>query len=214
MELRTAPNIHLPSQIVNFLAHQVLGAAKDGWALGNWIADLMKGESINDYPREVQEGILIHRHIDAFTDAHPEVKAAIAILRDQHHKYAPVVLDILFDHILAKDFEQLTGFEISRFAAGAYERLLGFYPFLLQKHQDRLDSMISYRWLEKYHQLEALEDVFLRLKRRARFRGNFEHAIQSYQTHQAALNAHFDSFWPELVAETECFSRQFLSEDS
>ena len=45
-------------------------------AVGNLIADQVKGNEIQHFPLEVQKGIYLHRAIDEFTDAHPYLKIA------------------------------------------------------------------------------------------------------------------------------------------
>ena len=57
---------------MNFLAHILLSGAEDDLLkLGNFMGDTVRGKQYLDYPEEVQRGILLHRQIDTFTDAHP-----------------------------------------------------------------------------------------------------------------------------------------------
>ncbi len=56
------------------------------------------------YPARVISGIRLHRAIDVYTDAHPEVLAAKAFLPSPYRRYAGILLDMWFDHCLARDF--------------------------------------------------------------------------------------------------------------
>ena len=55
---------------MNYLAHIYLSGDNDLVTVGNFIADGIKGKSYKKYPKEIQTGVLLHRNIDTFTDAH------------------------------------------------------------------------------------------------------------------------------------------------
>ena len=94
---------------MNFLAHLFLAgpaAAPDyaGRLVGQFIADSVPGRQLLAYPAAVQVGIRAHRAIDAFTDQHPLVRRTTARLRAAGlGKYAGVVADMGYDHLLARE---------------------------------------------------------------------------------------------------------------
>ena len=59
---------------MNYLAHIYLSGNNDFITIGNFIADGIRGNRYKKYPKEIQIGILLHREIDTFTDAHPIVR--------------------------------------------------------------------------------------------------------------------------------------------
>lgn len=83
---------------MNFLAHLYLSGNKDHLIIGNFIADMVKGSQINGYSPTVKEGILLHRQIDTFTDAHVVVNRSKDRLRERYRLYAGVVVDMYYDH--------------------------------------------------------------------------------------------------------------------
>ena len=90
---------------MNYLAHLLLSGTNEELMLGNFIADHVKGSSINSYSPEVQRGIVIHRMIDHFTDQHEVTALGKMRLRPYVNKYAPVALDVIYDHYLARNWE-------------------------------------------------------------------------------------------------------------
>jgi acyl carrier protein phosphodiesterase len=52
---------------------------------------------------DVQKGIILHRAIDTFTDAHPFLDKAKK-LHSRYHHYAGVIVDVFYDHFLAKNW--------------------------------------------------------------------------------------------------------------
>ena len=90
---------------MNHLAHFVLSGDDDDLAIGNFLADFITNRQLPDFTEGVQRGIHLHRAIDAFTDAHPVVKQSTKRLHPFHHKYSPVIVDVYYDFLLAKNWE-------------------------------------------------------------------------------------------------------------
>ena len=55
---------------MNFLAHIYLSNENDLLKIGNFIADSIHGNHYLHFEEEIRKGIILHRHIDTFTDAH------------------------------------------------------------------------------------------------------------------------------------------------
>ena len=83
---------------MNFLAHLYLSGNDEPLMVGNFIADHIRGYDWKAFPQQIQNGILLHRFIDEYTDNHPIVEQSKALMRNTFHKYTPVISDIYFDH--------------------------------------------------------------------------------------------------------------------
>ena len=59
---------------MNFLAHIYLSGDNEMIAIGNFIADGIRGKQYKKFQKDIKTGILLHRQIDTFTDAHPIVR--------------------------------------------------------------------------------------------------------------------------------------------
>jgi len=90
---------------MNYLAHAYLSGGSDEVLIGNFIGDSVKGKQYLNYRAQVQEGILIHRQIDFFTDNHALVKQCAGHFRQAYGRYSGIVTDVIFDHFLAKYWE-------------------------------------------------------------------------------------------------------------
>jgi acyl carrier protein phosphodiesterase len=73
---------------MNYLAHLFLAGENEKFLIGNFIADHVKGSTIDSFHTEIQMGIRMHRSIDRYTDSHPIVQQSIVRLRPKYHKYA------------------------------------------------------------------------------------------------------------------------------
>ena len=65
---------------MNYLAHIFLSGNDRCIQIGNFIGDGVKGDGYKQYPRKFQQGILLHREIDAFSDRHPLVREAVGTM--------------------------------------------------------------------------------------------------------------------------------------
>ena len=91
---------------MNFLAHIYLSGDSRELLIGNFIGDYVKGKDYEKYPPAIQDGILLHRKIDWFTDDHSITKKAKKLVRGQYGLYAGIVIDIFYDHYLSANWDQ------------------------------------------------------------------------------------------------------------
>ena len=90
--------------IMNFLAHIYLSGDDDQIKIGNFMADSIRGHSYENYPSDIKKGILLHRAIDSFTDMHPIYRKSKHRLHEKYGHYSGVIMDIFYDHFLAKNW--------------------------------------------------------------------------------------------------------------
>ncbi len=91
---------------MNFLAHIYLSGNDTDLIIGNFIADGIKGKKYKKFSPGIQKGILLHREIDTFTDAHPIVRQSTKRLHKNYGHYSGIIVDILYDHFLAKNWSR------------------------------------------------------------------------------------------------------------
>ncbi len=91
---------------MNTLAHLYLSGDDPDLLLGNFIGDSVRGDDFLQLEYRVQQGVLLHRSIDRFTDQHAVFKHICSMMRDGFSRYAPVVADVFLDHFLARDWER------------------------------------------------------------------------------------------------------------
>ena len=105
---------------MNYLAHVYLSGTNDLIKIGNFMADSIKGNQYLNYEKEFQYGILLHRHIDSFTDSHPIYRQSKHRLHEKYGHYSGVIMDILYDHFLAKNWATYSRGKLEDFAVDFY----------------------------------------------------------------------------------------------
>jgi acyl carrier protein phosphodiesterase len=192
-----------PNQM-NFLAHLYLSGKNEELLLGNFIADAVKGKQYEQFPEAVQKGILLHRQIDTYTDTHPVVELSKARLRSRYHKYAPVIVDVYYDHFLAANWNEFSEEPLQSYSQNIYQLILGQQAILPEKSRHFSTYMIRYNILEAYSRLEGIEKVLKGMSQRARFDSGMETAVEELEEHYSLFENEFRLFFTDL--------RQFVND--
>lgn len=191
---------------MNFLAHIYLSGEDTAIQTGNFIADAVKGNQFTQYALSVQKGIRLHRAIDAFTDQHPIVLESTERLRESQQKYAPVVVDIFYDHFLAKNWHCYHTEDLHNFTQNFYERIKQ-EPHLPPKIQHLLPYMIRQNWLYNYQKISAIKQVFEGMSGRTSFSSNLLNAPEMLEKYYEEFQKDFDCFFPEIIS----FAQKWLA---
>lgn len=193
---------------MNFLAHIYLSGDSLKIQIGNFIADSIKGKQFEDFDDEIQKGIRLHRAIDAYTDQHPIVQQSTERLKETQKRYAPVAVDIFYDHFLAKNWENYHQEPLESFVNTFYENLQQYHDILPSEVQYMLPYMIRQNWLYNYQKMKGIERVFEGMSQRTSFQSNLLHAPKDLLTHYDAFEEDFRLFFPELINFCKDFEKE------
>ena len=183
---------------MNFLSHLYLAGNSEDLIIGNFIADSVKGNAFNQFSHGIQKGILLHRKIDSFTDTHPVVEQSKERLRERYKKYASVIVDIYYDHYLAKNWSLYSTIELSEFVQNIYTIIQKNNAILPEKSAHFTKYMLQHNILFAYSKLEGIERVLSGMAHRASFKSNMEYAIHDLKEHYLLFEQEFSLFFPEL----------------
>lgn len=167
--------------------------------LGNFIADAVKGKKYLDYPEGVKNGILLHRFIDDFTDHHPIVLETKLLFRPRYHKLSPILVDIVYDHYLAKNFHQYHQKPLRVFVDDAYATLQNRKAEMPTRLQTMMPYMLQYDWLYNYQYKEGMQRVLLGMSRRVREGAVLQYGWEDMLVHYSEIENQFTAFFDELV---------------
>ena len=183
---------------MNFLSHLYLSGNSEGIIIGNFIADAVKGKEYEKFSSDIQNGILIHRKIDSFTDAHPIVEKSKKRLREKYRKYAGVIVDIYYDHCLAKNWKTYSSIELEEYEKFIY-LLVEKHKLILPYNSQRFAQyMVKYNILTAYSEIQGIERVLKGMANRATFESKMEEAIHELQENYSLFEEEFNLFFPEL----------------
>ena len=153
---------------MNFLAHLYLANENSERKIGNFIADSIKGSHFKHLPFGIQKGIIHHRAIDTYTDSHPIVKRSKRRLHNRYGHFKGVIIDILYDHYLAKDWDKYSKISLDVFSEESYQLLQDHITILPQKIQYLLPYMRSQNWLFNYRSIEGISKILWGMDKRTK----------------------------------------------
>ena len=167
------------------------------------LGDFVKGKDLSHLPDHWQQGIRLHRAIDVYTDHHPIVKQLRTELGPLR-RYGGIIIDILFDHILAQQFTRHNhGEELTSFAAKVYADFLRQPQVLPENFLPISQRMAEYDWLTSYQHEGILQRVLERTSMRLSRRPPLGDACEWYVEERDRLDSLFCDFYFELCRFTE-----------
>ena len=183
---------------MNFLSHIFLSGENDHIKIGNFIADAIKGKRYTSYPIKVQQGIILHRQIDTFTDCHPTVKISKKRLHPRYRHYDGVIIDILYDHYLAKNWSNYNEIPLDQYVQTFYMLLKTNFSILPKKIQHMLPYMINGNWLYNYKSIKGIEKVLQGMDKRTKNRSQMRLAIEDFTLYYNEFENDFTLFFEKL----------------
>jgi acyl carrier protein phosphodiesterase len=200
---------------LNFLAHILLSGDNDDIKIGNFLGDFVKGRlnklTNSQYSEGVINGMALHREIDYFTDTHPVVKQSIDRLQPKYHKFSGIVVDMFYDHILAKNFHQYSSISLSEYSQNFYQ-LLEKRKSEIPEPMDRMvKSMVTRDWFIGYKSLEGIEWALTGISKRLSFESGIENATEELKKDYDLYEEEFKIFFPEIIENCKKFLKENVS---
>ena len=167
--------------------------------LGNFIGDYVKGQQFLNYPDNVAKGIVLHRHIDSFTDSHPVIIECIVKLRPAFGKYAGIVIDIFLDHFLAVNWRSYSFEKLSAFTKRFHAVILANFFQLPSPVKLFVPFLIQHKRLQSYESFEGVEKTLRIMARHTSLPAETEFALQILEEEYLFFNDAFNTFFPQII---------------
>lgn len=188
---------------MNYLSHIYLSGESEEIKLGNFIGDFVKGQQFHKYPPNVAKGIVLHRHIDSFTDSHSLVNECIVKLRPGFGKYSGIVIDIFFDHFLAVNWHHYSVEKLSSFTKRFHAVLLSNFFQLPSQVKMFLPFLIQNKRLQSYASFQGIEKTLRIMVQRTSLPSETEFAMKILENEYPFFNQAFNQFFPEIISFVE-----------
>jgi acyl carrier protein phosphodiesterase len=192
---------------MNYLAHVFLARATPALLTGGLLGDFVKGRIDDAWPAAMRTGIELHRAIDHYTDAHPLVTASRALIAPERRRFAGILVDVFYDHFLARHWPRHAELPLDRFTQHVYAVLWPQRREFPERLQRILPWMRADDWLASYADLDAVAAALRGMARRCRYAERarpLAGGIDDLHAHYAPLERQFLDFFPQL----ECFAAE------
>ncbi len=197
---------------MNFLAHLYLSKdLPEEIAVGNFMADAVKGQnSMSLYSEDMQAGIKLHRAIDSFTDSHQVFRQGTKRLHQNYGKFAPVIMDIYYDHILAVNWEKYADVSLQEFSRSQYKLLTRYKSHLPNRTRQWLRYMKFENLLYNYSSEEKIEKVLKLMDKRTANVSRMGSAINELRFFKDEYTQEFYLFFDEMKSYVRIVEESIL----
>jgi acyl carrier protein phosphodiesterase len=194
---------------MNFLAHLVLSPKETDFISGNIAADFLKGPDRKFVSKGVQSGISMHRFVDQFTDTHVLVKTSKDRVKNHFRLLSGVLIDVFYDHFLAKDFELIANISLEEFCEYIYKTLEKNISELPPKLQQFIPVMIRENILFSYRRLAGIQTALTRINLRVTKKFSVGLAMAILNDMYDFLENDFRQYFPCLINVTESYRKNY-----
>jgi len=186
---------------VNYLAHLYLSEATVESRLGNFLGDFVRGEERQRIDPALEAGIVRHHRIDAYTDDHPQTMISRRrIDRVKYRHLGGVLVDVFYDHFLAKHWATYHDQPLDDFAQEIYSTFRAYHGYLPRMARFVIRRMTEERRLESYREVNGIEEALHRIAYRMRRPDIIVGAVEELTANYEGFEEDFRLFFPDLIA--------------
>ncbi|MBS1144912.1 MAG: hypothetical protein H6R14_2318 [Proteobacteria bacterium] len=193
---------------MNFLAHAVLAGNDPALIVGGVVGDWIKGPLPGSLAPELARGVALHRAIDRHADHHPAFQRSRQRVSAERRRYAGVLVDIFYDHLLARDWPLAT--PLAEACRGIYGHLGDHLPDLPEHARPAMRLMADEDWLGSYAEVDGIADVLQRMSRRARLPNPLAGAEVEFVADAAGFAEDFRIWY----ADAQAFSADWINRNA
>jgi len=211
---------------MNFLAHlwltEKVGLPLAGAVLGDFVRgrvgaitqDLSEKRSnpkgVNVFEADMALSIRLHRRVDVVTDRHPKVLQAIARFEPGSRRYAGILLDMIYDHALALQWNDFSREPLGNFARRAAKAVAAEGQSFNNAGANAPSAWRFRRLLISYRGETGIDRAIARMAMRLRRPEGLLNAAVNWRSHVAAAINDL----PTLLKDLSEASRAFLVENA
>lgn len=193
---------------MNFLAHAFLAGDDPALRVGGVVGDWIKGPLPGILPPDLARGVALHRAIDSFAETHPAFCASRNRVSAGRRRYAGILVDIFYDHLLARDWPTHHPEALTDYCAKLYRQINDRLNALPDHARPAMQLMARENWLHSYNGLEGIADVLARMAQRARQPNPLAGGEVEFSTAPDAFAADFRHF----IDDAQDFVARWISE--
>jgi acyl carrier protein phosphodiesterase len=186
---------------MNFLAHSVLAGERQTDRIGGVIGDFVKGYLPAGLSPALASGVALHRAIDHYADSHPAFAASRARVSLERRRVSGVLVDLFYDHLLARDWHAHASSTLEAHALGLYAELADHDVALPDKAREITERMRRNDWLCSYRDVAAVALAIDRMAlHRLRRPNALAGGIEEFLADAGGFASDFSAFFPDAVA--------------
>ncbi|MCY0978907.1 ACP phosphodiesterase [Chryseobacterium wangxinyae] len=187
---------------MNFLAHSFL-TFNDGQIVGQFLEDFIRNKDRYSFPKDIQDGITLHRAVDTFTDSHPAIHEAKKVFSPLVRLYAGAFVDVSLDYFVANDLQLNSLKEWKEHSLKVYRVLHENYQYLPANFRNMLTRMEQDNWLYNYRHDQNIKFSMTNVLNKAKYLEKDIPVFEAFLDNKDILQKCYDDFFPDLLAHAK-----------
>ncbi|MGD1506260.1 ACP phosphodiesterase [Vibrio harveyi] len=197
---------------MNFLAHLHIADHCNSHLMGNLLGDFVKGDPSKQYQADISNGIKLHRFVDRITDHHAIVEECKPHFTGVARRFAPIALDMFWDHCLAKHWYSFSEQSLDSFVQYAYLQVNEQISEQLPQRFLLLHSrMWSGGWLQSYQYLENIEFALHRMSQRTPRMADLTTTFEVLDNEYEQLEGKFAALYRDVLSQSAEYHQQLIN---
>jgi acyl carrier protein phosphodiesterase len=188
---------------MNFLAHAYLCRHDNDLMIGSMAGDFVKGDIFSRYSGNLAQGLWLHRKVDSWCDTHPACRASRARVSPARRRYAGVMIDVFYDHLLSQHWKRYCATPLPRFIEEVHDTLDANLHRLPGDFARVAPLMMEQGWLASYGCLEGIASTLTRMGRRLSRVNPLPGSAAELVDHYSEMEEDFLAFFPDCIAYVE-----------
>jgi len=185
---------------VNLLAHLHLSdGLSTATTAGNVLADYVRRFHAEPIDDEFRTGMRLHQAIDVFAEFDEHHRAARKCIGISRRRLASVIVDVAFDHCLARHWSRFAAVPLEPYVVERLGRIQAYVHESGSPLKALVDRAIEQGWLLSYATIEGVRTTFRRVSGRSRAAKGLLGAEEEIERHGDCLERQFYAFYPRLM---------------
>ena len=193
---------------MNYLAHVYLSRENIDLAIGNFIADNIKGNNYKKFNINWQKGILLHRFIDSYTDSHYIFREHSKLFFDSHRHYSRVLIDIFYDHFLAKNWKKYSHISLENFEFDFCKSLAKNLNKFPNEMSNKIRFFICQKWFTKYSSIKGLIYILEKMDNKTQYESKFVTSIEKFISFAPEMESQFFIFFEDMINNVNIYFKK------
>jgi acyl carrier protein phosphodiesterase len=183
---------------MNYLAHSFLSFS-DGQIVGQFLEDFIRNKDRFSFPKNIQDGITLHRAIDTFTDSHPAIHEAKKVFAPLVRLYAGAFVDVSMDYFVANDLNLNSLAEWKAHSLHIYKVLNDHEKYLPENFKRMLVRMEKDDWLYNYREDKNIMYSMTNVLNKAKYLDKDIPVYEAFLENKEVLQQYYNEFFPDLL---------------
>jgi len=187
---------------MNYLAHSYL-TFSDGQIVGQFLEDFIPNRDRYSFPKDIQDGITMHRAVDTFTDSHPAIHEAKKVFAPLVRLYAGAFVDVSMDYFVANDLSlhSLAGWK--EHSLRVYRVLNEHEEWLPENFKKMLVKMEEDDWLYNYREDWGIKFSIGNVLNKAKYLTPDIPVFEAFLANKPLLQECYNNFFPDMLAHVQ-----------